>query len=248
MRNRAIKAASLVIAFVGTIIALFGVLVLLFLLTDPPADVGLVGFIIVLILISLFLGAAILVGGGKLFASAGKKTERETLANPNPSQQMKADSDNPSQTDTGLTPDVETVSPGMRTIYCPNCGTESKESANFCRDCGQALSAEEETTHDSGLVSAAKSQESSDTLAGYMSAKIQKMEAGAEAAPSSSPSSKSDATKKIGGESEGDAGKNQKKADSQPKVGSGYKEESEPTNRDKLLGCAVIGAIILGRI
>ncbi len=43
----------------------------------------------------------------------------------------------------------------------------------------------------------------------------------------------------------GGAEKNQKEADSQPKVGSEYKKESEPTNKDKLLGCAVIGVIIL---
>ena len=27
-----------------------------------------------------------------------------------------------------------------RRIYCPNCGTESDESAKFCRSCGKALS------------------------------------------------------------------------------------------------------------
>ncbi len=35
-------------------------------------------------------------------------------------------------------------------MYCPNCGTESDESAKFCRDCGQALSnAREEGKEDS---------------------------------------------------------------------------------------------------
>ncbi len=35
-------------------------------------------------------------------------------------------------------------------MYCPNCGTESDERANFCQDCGHALSdAREEGTEDS---------------------------------------------------------------------------------------------------
>ena len=31
-----------------------------------------------------------------------------------------------------------------RRMYCPNCGTESDESAKFCRNCGKALPGNEE--------------------------------------------------------------------------------------------------------
>ena len=33
---------------------------------------------------------------------------------------------------------------GTRRMYCPNCGSESDESAKFCRSCGKALSGTEE--------------------------------------------------------------------------------------------------------
>ena len=38
------------------------------------------------------------------------------------------------------------IAPETQSMYCPNCGAESNESANFCRQCGQALSGADENS------------------------------------------------------------------------------------------------------
>ena len=74
----------------------------------------------------------------------------------------KTDSDNPSRGATGFGQDTRITVPETRSMYCPNCGAESDESANFCRDCGQALSDGEQKTSDSLPEHSAKSEEPSE--------------------------------------------------------------------------------------
>ena len=247
MRNRVIKIVIkiiyLAIVLVGGVLALLGGVSLLLFLTDP--DVRGDSFYVVLAIIFLSLGVAISLGGVKLLASTDKKAQDRNLEKPHLSQRVKADSDNLSRTATAFSRDTEIFSPEVHTLYCPNCGIESDKSARFCRDCGRPLSDAEQKTSDPLPEHSAKSQEPPTTLAEYMSAKIQQMKTAGDDAALSPPSSKSDGTEKAGGESEGDTEKNQQKADSQVKISPEHKKKSEPTNKDKLLGCAVIGVIIL---
>lgn len=90
-------------------------------------------------------------------------------------------------------------------MYCPNCGTENNEGANFCRQCGQALS----------TAARVPNSESNEGL------------------------------EKGSDESEGLTKKGHEEAKTQNESGAESKKESDPTNKDRLLGCAVIGAIIL---
>ena len=153
----------------------------------------------------------------------------------------KTDSDNPSRADDESGEVTRAIAPAAKSVYCPNCGTESEESAKFCRDCGQALSAEEEKTHDSESVSIAKSQESSDTLVDYMSTKIRQMKTAGEDAPSSPLSSNTEEPEKPekrGDESEGDTAKDENEA--------GSRKENKVTDK-RVVGCtvAIVLAILL---
>ena len=90
-------------------------------------------------------------------------------------------------------------------MYCPNCGAESNEGANFCRQCGQALSDAARAIKD----------ESNEGL------------------------------EKGSDEPERDTEKDEKEAGFRNESGAESKKESDPTNKDKFWGCAVIGVIIL---
>ena len=79
----------------------------------------------------------------------------------------------------------------------------------------------------------------------HVNAKIQQMKTANADIPLPLPASKTEGPEKTSDELDRDTGKNQKEADSQPKVSSGYKKESDSSNKNKLLGCAVIGVIIL---
>ena len=146
METRAIKIVTK-IAHLALVITLFlagfmllvlgGVSLLLF-FTDP--DVRGDRFFVVLAIVFLSLGVAMLLGGVKLLPSAGKKTQNRHLEKPCPSRQMNADSHNPSRGAAGPSQDTRINTPEAQNMYCPDCGAENKESANFCRQCGQALS------------------------------------------------------------------------------------------------------------
>ena len=69
-----------------------------------------------------------------------KEAQDRNLEKSHPSQQMKVDSDNPSRGAAGPSQDTRINTPEAQNMYCPDCGAENKESANFCRQCGQALS------------------------------------------------------------------------------------------------------------
>ena len=211
METRAIKIVAkiahrtliLILLPTGGSLLLLGCLTLLLFFTE--SDLKGDGFVVVLGIVFLSFGVAMLLGGFKLLSSAGKRSQKVHLEKLHVSQQMKADSNNPSRGAAGPSRDTRINTPEARSVYCPNCGTENDEGANFCRQCGQALSAA------ATVVKAESTEEPT----------------------------------KGGDESEEDTEKGQKDAGAQNESGAESKRKSDPTNKDKFWGCAVIGVVIL---
>lgn len=175
-------ALVITLLLAGFMLLLLGGMSLLLFFTDP--DVKGDGFSVVsvvLAIVFLSLGVAMLLGGVKLLPSAGKKTQNRHLEKPCPSRQMNADSDNPSRGVAGPSQDTRINTPETQSMYCPNCGAENKESANFCRQCGQALSAEARVPKGESIEGLEKGSDEpeGDTEKGQKEAEIQN-ESGAE--------------------------------------------------------------------